>query len=136
MSLLNSFATNGGVIVSLFPHIRQVGCDIWFNSLPRLFRIADFASEIILITLSRLFVRGLAVNCEPIDRPAYRVAIRDCVNLAVGSSIRGIAGGLFADVYDWRTRNHVASPPTLEFLRLARDHNEDLDYRKRTRPDG
>lgn len=71
-------------------------------------------------------VRGLALNDEPISRAAFSVAIRDCVNLSDNSSLRGVAGGLFADLFDWRTRNHEARPPTLEFLRWARDHNAEL----------
>lgn len=34
--------------------------------------------------------------------------------------------GLGADIYDWRTRNDDARPPTLEFLRYSRDYEAEL----------
>jgi hypothetical protein len=46
--------------------------------------------------------------------------------LAEGSSIRGVAGGLEADVYDWRTRNLDQRSTTLDYLRFARDYNANL----------
>jgi hypothetical protein len=71
-------------------------------------------------------VRGLAIDEQRIEGAGYKVAVPDCVNLSDNSSLRGVAGGLFADYYDWRTRDHEPRPPTLQFLRWARDHHSEL----------
>ena len=45
MSLLNSWATSGGVMLSCFPQIKQVFMLILGKSVAKLWRIADFASD-------------------------------------------------------------------------------------------
>lgn len=78
-------------------------------------------------------VRGLALADNVITRSGYRVGIPDCLAVSDGSALRGVAGGLYADLYDWRTRNNEARPPTLQFLRWARDHHDDLYITVNTR---
>ncbi len=46
--------------------------------------------------------------------------------ISQGSSIRGVAGGLEADIYDWRTHNLDQRSTTLDYLRYARDYNANL----------
>ena len=48
------------------------------------------------------------------------------LDVARGSSIRGVAGGLEADFYDWRNRSNDQRSTTLEYLRFARDYNANL----------
>lgn len=71
-------------------------------------------------------VRGLALSDDSIDRPEYSVAIPKSLEVAPGSSIRGVATGIAAELYDWRVRNGQPRPPTLEFLRYARNTDSEL----------
>lgn len=71
-------------------------------------------------------VRGLALSDDSIDRPEYSVAIPKSLEVAPGSSIRGVATGIAAELYDWRVRNGQHRPPTLEFLRYARNTDSEL----------
>ncbi|MGI8908039.1 MAG: heparinase II/III domain-containing protein [Candidatus Sumerlaeaceae bacterium] len=70
-------------------------------------------------------VRGVAISDFETTRGDY-VAIAKTLEVAEGTVLRGVAGGLFADRYDWRTRNHEPRPTTLEFLRWTRDRHADL----------
>jgi hypothetical protein len=76
-------------------------------------------------------VRGMAVpdlnmyrNGAAVDRGT--VGNGGSLQVARGSSIRGVAGGLEAEVFDWRTRNFDARPTTLDYLRYSRDYDADL----------
>lgn len=79
-------------------------------------------------------VRGVALSDGNIQWDDYRVAIPTSLAVSHGSSLRGVAGGLYADLYDWRTRvsthmgpdNTQHRPPTLEYLRWARDTKTNL----------
>lgn len=71
-------------------------------------------------------VRGLALADVAITRGEYHVGIPRSLEVARGSAIRGVATGLAADLYDWRTRNGQPRPPTLQFLRYSRDFNAEL----------
>ncbi len=71
-------------------------------------------------------VRGLALADITIDRGEYSVGIPKSLEVARGSSIRGVATGLAAEIYDWRVRNGQARPPTLQFLRYSRDYQAEL----------
>lgn len=72
-------------------------------------------------------VRGLALADVSIDRGEYHVGIPRSLEVARGSAIRGVATGLAADLYDWRTRNgNQPRPPTLQFLRYSRDFQAEL----------
>ncbi len=80
-------------------------------------------------------VRGLAIADQALNRHdnSDKTGIIPCLQIAEGSAIRGVAGGLYADMYDWKTRNNMPRPPTLEFLRWARDYNEVLYVTANTR---
>jgi hypothetical protein len=71
-------------------------------------------------------VRGQALADLTIDRPGYTVALPKSLEVSDGAALRGVAGGLAAELYDWRSRNNAPRPPTLEFLRYSRDHNAEL----------
>jgi len=81
-------------------------------------------------------VRGVALSDITIERPIWFHGIPDSLVVSDGGSLRGVAGGLYADLYDWRTRvssyhswygdDTQPRPPTLEFLRWARDHQANL----------
>lgn len=71
-------------------------------------------------------VRGLALSDDSIDRPEYSVGIPKSLEVAPGSSIRGVATGIAAELYDWRVRNGQPRPPTLEFLRYSRNTASEL----------
>jgi len=72
-------------------------------------------------------VRGLALADVAINRGEYVMGIPMTLRVARGSAIRGVATGLAADLYDWRTRNYNSPrPPTLQFLRYSRDYNAEL----------
>lgn len=73
-------------------------------------------------------VRGLAIADEALTRHdnADRTGVIPCVITAEGSAIRGVSGGLNADIYDWKTRNAEPRPTTLEHMRFARDYREEL----------
>lgn len=70
-------------------------------------------------------VRGQAVPSISKSTPAI-VGTEMSLNVARGSSIRGVAGGLEADFYDWRTRNNDQRTTTLDYLRFARDYDARL----------
>ncbi len=70
-------------------------------------------------------VRGQAVPSISKSTPAI-VVTEMSLNVARGSSIRGVAGGLEADFYDWRTRNNDQRTTTLDYLRFARDYDARL----------
>jgi hypothetical protein len=73
-------------------------------------------------------VRGLAIADQALDRHdnSDQTGIIPSLTTAEGSALRGVSGGLNADIYDWRNRNGGPRPTTLEFMRDARDHNETL----------
>lgn len=78
-------------------------------------------------------VRGMAIADNTINRTTYLIAIPQSLEVARGSALRGVAAGLYADLYDWRVRNNEPRPPTLEFLRYARDTNANLFITVNTR---
>ncbi|MGI8908918.1 MAG: lamin tail domain-containing protein [Candidatus Sumerlaeaceae bacterium] len=81
-------------------------------------------------------VRGIALSDTPVDSIQTYVGIPGSLNALAGSSTRGVAGGLYADLYDWRTRvstyhgsytdDTQARNTTLEFMRWARDYKAEL----------
>ena len=71
-------------------------------------------------------VRGHALADITINRGEYWVGIPKALEVARGSAIRGVATGIAAELYDWRTRNGQARPPTLQFLRYSRDFQSEL----------
>ncbi len=71
-------------------------------------------------------VHGQALADITINRGEYWVGIPKALEVARGSSIRGVATGIAAELYDWRTRNGQARPPTLQFLRYGRDLGSEL----------
>jgi alpha-L-arabinofuranosidase len=88
-------------------------------------------------------IRGVALADMTLERGSWKRGIPDSLAVSRGSSIRGVAGGLYADLYDWRTRtscyhslykdNTQPRPTTLEFLRWARDYNAELFITANTR---
>src|SRR6476661_9573377 len=68
-------------------------------------------------------VRGQAIPSINQFRPPATIGTQMSLDVARGSSIRGVAGGLEADFYDWRTRSHDQRSTTLDYLRFARDYN-------------
>lgn len=78
-------------------------------------------------------VRGQALSDVTIDRSAYKIEFADTLAVVNGSALRGVAGGLYADLYDWKNRNKQARPTTLEFMRYARDHRANLFVTANTR---
>ncbi len=71
-------------------------------------------------------VRGQAIPSINQFRPGAATATQMSLDIVRGSSIRGVAGGLEADFYDWRTRSNDQRATTLEYLRFARDYNASL----------
>src|SRR5690242_16472535 len=71
-------------------------------------------------------VRGVAVPAINITRGEFTVGIPQTLQLSDRSSIRGVAGGIEAEMFNWKTRNNDARPTTLEYLRWARDHHAEL----------
>jgi hypothetical protein len=71
-------------------------------------------------------VRGQALPSINQFRPPATIGTQMGAAISNGSSIRGVAGGLEADLYDWRTRNNDQRSTTLDYLRLARDNNASL----------
>jgi hypothetical protein len=71
-------------------------------------------------------VRGQAIPSINQFRPPATIGTQMSLEVARGSSLRGVAGGLEADLYDWRTRNNDARSTTLEYQRFARDYNAKL----------
>jgi hypothetical protein len=78
-------------------------------------------------------VRGLAIADNTINRTGYFIGIPDTLEVVTGSALRGVAGGLYADLYDWRVRNNEPRPTTLQFQRYARDHRANLFVTVNTR---
>lgn len=73
-------------------------------------------------------VRGLANADQSLDRHdnSDQTATIPTVQYLTNSSMRGVSGGLNADIYDWTNRQGMPKPTTLEFLRFARDANAEL----------
>src|SRR4051812_29234617 len=71
-------------------------------------------------------VRGQAVPSINEFRPGAALGTQMSLDVARGSSIRGVAGGLEADFYDWRNRSNDQRATTLEYLEFARDYNSEL----------
>jgi hypothetical protein len=71
-------------------------------------------------------VRGQAVPATAITRGDFPTAINKALAVARGSSLRGVAGGLEADLFNWETRNNSPRQGTLEYLRYSRDYNANL----------
>ena len=71
-------------------------------------------------------VRGQAIPSINQFRPGAAVGTATSLDVARGSSIRGVAGGLEADFYNWRTRSNDQRATTLEYLQYARDYNAEL----------
>jgi hypothetical protein len=71
-------------------------------------------------------VRGQAIPSINQFRPPATIGTQMSLDIARGSSIRGVAGGLEADFYDWRNRSNDQQSTTLEYLRFARDYNAEL----------
>src|SRR4051812_17115828 len=71
-------------------------------------------------------VRGQAVPAVTIDRGDYITGIPKALAVSDGSSLRGVAGGIEAETFNWKTRNNSARVGTLDYLRYARDHNASL----------
>src|SRR4051812_1411390 len=70
-------------------------------------------------------VRGQAVPSINEFRPGAALGTQMSLDVARGSSIRGVAGGLEADFYNWRNRSNDQRPPTFESLDFARDYNSE-----------
>jgi hypothetical protein len=80
-------------------------------------------------------VRGQSAPATPINRSDYPTGVNGAYAVSDGSTIRGVAGGLEADTFNWKTRNYDPAAQsnyygpragTLDYLRAARDHNADL----------
>lgn len=86
-------------------------------------------------------VRGLAGADQSLARHDNSDQTANIAQLPYlrGSSLRGVSGGLNADIYNWETRNAQPRPTTLEFLRFARDYDAELfitaNIRGLTEPD-
>jgi len=86
-------------------------------------------------------VRGLAIADQALNRGdnSDQTGILPSVERVTGSALRGVSGGLNADIYDWKTRNAGPRPSTLQFLKWARDSNSELhvtaNIRGLTEPD-
>lgn len=80
-------------------------------------------------------VRGLAIADQALDRHDNSdiTGILPTLDVSRGSAIRGVAGGLYADMYDWKRRNDMPRPTTLQFLRWARDYDAELYVTVNTR---
>lgn len=71
-------------------------------------------------------VRGQAIPAITETRTGATNANPAALTLSVGSSIRGVAGGLEAEDYDWETSNYDTRFTTLDYLRYARDYDANL----------
>jgi hypothetical protein len=71
-------------------------------------------------------VRGQALPSINEFRAGAALGTQMSLDVARGSSIRGVAGGLEADFYDWRNRNNDQRATTLDYLEYARDYNSEL----------
>ena len=65
-------------------------------------------------------VRGMAAPALNITRPEYTVGIPKTLEVSKGSSLRGYAAGLEADIFNWQTRNNDARASSLQYQRYAR----------------
>jgi hypothetical protein len=101
----------------------------WYNGVA-VSEVTDAASQAIDIgstgTHFSRGVRGLALADTAITRGDYYYGIPKTLQVANGSAIRGVATGIAAELYDWRTRNGQPRPPTLQFLRFSRDVASEL----------
>lgn len=84
-------------------------------------------------------IRGQAIPSINQFRPPATIGTQTSLDIARGSSLRGVAGGLEAELYDWRTRNNDQRSTTLDYLRFARDYDAKLvitaNIRGLTEPD-
>jgi hypothetical protein len=71
-------------------------------------------------------IRGQAIPAVTIDRGEYVTGIPRALEVATGSSLRGVAGGLEADLFDWKTRNNSPRAATLDYLRHSRNRKAEL----------
>ncbi|MEA2735759.1 MAG: hypothetical protein QOE14_2210, partial [Humisphaera sp.] len=71
-------------------------------------------------------VKGQPIPAVTIDRGEYSVGVPKALELSRGSSLRGVAGGLEADTFNWKTRNNSARAGTLDYLRHSRNQNANL----------
>src|SRR4051794_26897726 len=71
-------------------------------------------------------IRGQAAPCINMYRPGATTGNAMAFDIARGSNVRGVAGGLEADIFNWETRNDDARFTTLDYLRNARDYGADL----------
>lgn len=71
-------------------------------------------------------VRGQAIPAIATTRGDWPTGINGALAVSKGSSLRGVAGGLEADLYDWRNSNNSPREGTLNYLRYSRDYNADL----------
>lgn len=129
-SLGNIIATNGEIKVYVhdLPSASS-GVRTWYQGVA-VSEFEDTAQQIIDLGASgtnfNRGVRGLALADVAINRGEYYVGIPKSLEVARGSSIRGVATGIAAEIYDWRTRNGEPRPPTLQFLRYSRDFDAEL----------
>src|SRR5688500_16998537 len=71
-------------------------------------------------------VRGQPIPAVTIDRGEYTIGVPRALEVSRGSSLRGVAGGLEADTFNWKTRNNSPRAGTLDYLRHSRDNNSNL----------
>src|SRR5688500_7079354 len=71
-------------------------------------------------------VRGQPIPAVTINRGEYSVGVPQALELSRGSSLRGVAGGLEADTFNWKTRNNSPRAGTLDYLRHSRDNHSNL----------
>jgi hypothetical protein len=130
VSLGNVIATNGEI--KIFIHDLPSGNSAirtWYQGVG-VSEITGFASQVIDIgapgTQFSRGVRGMALADVGLNRGEYYVGVPKSLEVARGSSIRGAATGIAAEIYDWRNRNGEPRPPTLQFLRYSRDFDAEL----------
>lgn len=130
VSLGNVIATNGEI--KIFIHDLPSGNSAirtWYQGVG-VSEIAYSASQVIDAgaagTRFSRGVRGMALADVGLNRGEYFVGVPKSLEVARGSSIRGAATGIAAEIYDWRTRNNEPRPPTLQFLRYSRDFDAEL----------
>lgn len=73
-------------------------------------------------------VRGMAAPALNITRGEYTVGIPKTLEVSKGTSIRGYAGGLEAELFNWKTRNNDARPSSLQYQRYARDNDAEMVF--------
>lgn len=85
-------------------------------------------------------VRGMAAPALNITRGEYTTGIPKTLEVSTGTSIRGWAGGLEAELFDWKSRNGDARPSTLQYQMYARERAAEMVFtvnmRGLTVPDG